>query len=84
QLGRVGGGIGTVSETASLVSMATAGLLGAAIGIPLVFLLSGVMCILGGTVALMGLPSLTLKDKPQESTEPSSEVDIDGAMPQVA
>ncbi|HUP28324.1 MAG TPA: MFS transporter, partial [Chloroflexia bacterium] len=49
QLGRVGGGIGTVSETASLVSMATAGLLGAAIGIPLVFLLSGVMCILGGT-----------------------------------
>lgn len=64
QLGRVGGGIGTISDTATLGSMGLAGLLGAAIGIPLVFFIAGVMCVLGGTVAFFGLPSLTLKDKP--------------------
>jgi DHA3 family macrolide efflux protein-like MFS transporter len=70
QLGRVGGGIGTVSETASLLSMSLAGMLGAAIGIPLVFLLGGVMCILGGTVALFGIPSLTLANHVEETPEP--------------
>ena len=82
QLGRVGGGIGTVSETASLSSMGLAGLLGSLIGIPLVFLLAGVMCILGGTVALLGLPSLTLKDAPQE--EAGSPLEADTAIAQVA
>jgi len=68
QLGRVGGGIGTISDTASLGSMAIAGVLGAVLGIPLVFLLAGVMCILGGTVALMGLPSVTLRDKVDDTS----------------
>lgn len=62
QLGRVGGGMGTISDTATLGSMAMAGVLGAAIGIPVVFFIAGVMCILGGIVGLLGLPSLTLKD----------------------
>ena len=68
QLGRVGGGMGTVSDTATLSSMALAGALGSVLGIPLVFFIAGVMCILGGTVALLGLPSVTLKDKPEESS----------------
>jgi MFS family permease len=67
QLGRVGGGLGTISDTASLGSMALAGMLGAVLGIPLVFLLAGVMCILGGTVALVGLPSVTLRDKVEDA-----------------
>src|SRR5687768_14735485 len=83
QLGRVGGGIGTVSETTSLASMGLAGLLGSLIGIPLVFLISGVMCILGGTVALVGLPSLTLKDAPQEEDGTAS-IGPDTSMAQVA
>jgi DHA3 family macrolide efflux protein-like MFS transporter len=66
QLGRVGGGIGTISDTATLGSMALAGVLGSVLGIPLVFFLAGLMCILGGTVALLALPSLTLKDAPTE------------------
>jgi MFS family permease len=81
QLGRVGGGIGTVSETASLSSMALAGVLGATIGIPLVFFFAGVMCVLGCTVALFGLPSLTLKDMPQ--ADPST-LDSDGGLVQAA
>jgi MFS family permease len=64
QLGRVGGGIGTVSETASIISMSLAGVLGAAWGIPVVFVLSGVLCILGGLLALVGLPHVGLKDHP--------------------
>lgn len=66
QLGRVGGGIGTVSDTASLGSMGMAGVLGAAIGIPVVFALSGAMCVLAGVIALTMLPNLTLKDKVEE------------------
>jgi MFS transporter, DHA3 family, macrolide efflux protein len=75
QLGRVGGGMGTVSETASLGSMALAGVLGSMIGIPLIFFFAGVLCILGGTVALLGLPSITLKDMPaDEPPAPSSDL----------
>ena len=66
QLGRVGGGIGTISDTATLGSMALAGALGSVLGIPLVFFLAGLMCMLGGFVALVALPSLTLKDAPME------------------
>jgi MFS transporter, DHA3 family, macrolide efflux protein len=72
QLGRVGGGMGTVSETASLSSMALAGVLGAMIGIPMVFFIAGVMCMLGGTVALLGVPSVTLKDVPQGDASTAS------------
>ncbi|HEX9987401.1 MAG TPA: MFS transporter [Chloroflexia bacterium] len=82
QLGRVGGGMGTVSETASLGSMGMAGLLGAAIGIPFVFLLSGVICILAGIVALAGLPNLTIKDAPVGDA--SATVGSDPQMAQVA
>jgi DHA3 family macrolide efflux protein-like MFS transporter len=66
QLGRVGGGMSTISDTATLSSMALAGALGAVLGIPFVFLLAGVMCILGGIVGLLGLPALTLKDMTAE------------------
>jgi DHA3 family macrolide efflux protein-like MFS transporter len=65
QLGRVGGGMSTVNDSTSLLSMALAGMLGATIGIPLVFLLGGLICILGGIIALVGLPAVTLKDMPQ-------------------
>lgn len=60
-LGRVGGGIGTVAETSSILSMSLAGVVGAAIGIPLVFALAGGLCIAGGLASLV-LPALTLKD----------------------
>jgi MFS family permease len=66
QLGRVGGGISTVSETASITSMALAGALGALLGIPTVIALSGLMCILAGLLAHFGLPAITLKDKVAE------------------
>jgi MFS family permease len=73
QLGRVGGGMGTVSETASLTSMGLAGLLGSIVGIPMVFLFSGVLCTLAGVTALVGLPSLRLNDatrQDQQGEEP--------------
>jgi len=60
-LGRVGGGIGTVSETSSILSMSLAGVVGAALGIPLVFAIAGGLCIAGGLASLV-LPALTLKD----------------------
>ncbi|MEO5951208.1 MAG: MFS transporter, partial [Chloroflexia bacterium] len=81
QLGRVGGGMGTVADTASLASMGLAGLLGAAIGIPLVFLLAGVLCAIAGLLALFGLPSVKLDDSPQQ--EPT-ELGREGQLAQVA
>ncbi|HEX9990559.1 MAG TPA: MFS transporter [Chloroflexia bacterium] len=66
QLGRVGGGIGTIVDTATLGSMSLAGVFGAMWGIPFVFLVSGVLCALGGVLAWALLPALTLKDKVEE------------------
>jgi MFS family permease len=66
QLGRVGGGIGTVSETANITSMALAGALGALLGIPIVIALAGIMCVLAGILAQVGLPGITLEDKARE------------------
>jgi MFS family permease len=60
QLGRVGGGIGTVSEVASITSMSLAGVLGAALGIPTVFVLGGLLCVAGGLLAWAALPALTV------------------------
>lgn len=79
QLGRVGGGIGTIVDTATLASMSLAGALGATLGIPFVFLLSGLACIVGGLIALFMLPVLTLKDKVEEpalvpQVEPQSDM----------
>jgi MFS family permease len=82
QLGRVGGGIGTVSETANITSMALAGVLGALIGIPIVIALAGVMCVLAGMLAQVGLPGLTLKDKAEEE-QPAMET-ADTPVRQVA
>jgi MFS family permease len=66
QLGRVGGGIGTVTEVASITSMGMAGVLGATLGIPLVFAISGVVLVIAGALAWVALPNLTLKDKVEE------------------
>ncbi len=66
QLGRVGGGIGTVVEAATVTSMSLAGVFGAAIGIPFVFFLGGLLCTLAGVLAWTFLPALTLKDKEPE------------------
>lgn len=66
KLGRVGGGMGTVTEAATVTSMSLAGLLGSIIGAPLVFAIAGVLCILGGVLAWTRLPAVTLKDKPEE------------------
>ena len=71
QLGRVGGGIGTISEAASLGSMSLAGFLAASLGIPLVFFIAGVMCIAGGVLALVGLPNLTLDDMIEREIAPA-------------
>jgi MFS transporter, DHA3 family, macrolide efflux protein len=69
QLGRVGGGFGTVTEAATLASMSLAGVLGAALGIPTVFLLGGIICTLMGTLAWALLPPITPKDTPSPSVE---------------
>ena len=66
QLGRVGGGIGTISDTATLASMSMAGALGAVLGIPLVFALGGILCILGGVLAWAALPPVSVKDKVED------------------
>ncbi|MBF6613314.1 MAG: MFS transporter [Chloroflexi bacterium] len=66
QLGRVNGGVGTVIDTATLGSMSLAGVLGAMLGIPVVFLIAGVICLLMGVTAWLVLPAITLKDKPEE------------------
>lgn len=80
QLGRVGGGIGTIVDTATLGSMSLAGVFGAMWGIPFVFLISGVLCALGGVLAWVLLPGLTLKDKVEEDTPAEAPV----AAPQLA
>lgn len=69
QLGRVGGGIGTITDTATLTSMSLAGAVGAMVGIPLVFAIGGVLCILGGVLAWAALPAVTLKDKAEEDAD---------------
>jgi hypothetical protein len=51
-----------VSDTAGLVAMGPAGLLAGRLGIPLVFLLSGLLCVASGTLAWTRLPALTLRD----------------------
>ena len=82
QLGRVGGGIATVSETASITSMVLAGVLGALLGFPIVIALSGLMCILAGILALVGLPAITPKDKAGEHQNAFDE--FEAQVPQVA
>jgi MFS family permease len=72
QLGRVGGGLGTVIDTASLASMSLAGVLGALLGVPVVFLLGGLLCMAGGVLAWATLPTLTLKDMPEEAPRAES------------
>jgi MFS family permease len=62
QLGRANGGISTIAESASVTSMSLAGVLGALIGVPAVFLIGGLMCIAAGLLAWVRLPALTLKD----------------------
>ncbi len=63
QLGRVGGGMGTITDTATLTSMSLAGALGALIGIPAVFAIAGLLCTIGGALAWAVIPPVTLKDK---------------------
>jgi MFS family permease len=60
-LGRVGGGLGTVTETSTILSMSLSGVVGATIGIPMLFAIAGGLCIAGGLASLV-LPALTLKD----------------------
>ncbi len=64
QLGRVGAGMNTVTDAASLISMSLAGVLGATLGIPLVFLLGGLLCIGGGVLSWVMLPGLRVSDVP--------------------
>src|SRR5207253_246509 len=48
QLGRVNGGMGAVMEAATLLSMSLAGAFGAALGIPTVFVVGGLICAASG------------------------------------
>jgi MFS transporter, DHA3 family, macrolide efflux protein len=66
QLGRVGGGFATVADFTSIVSMSLAGVAGAALGIPVVFAVSGTICVLMGIVTWLVLPALTLADQVHE------------------
>jgi MFS family permease len=74
QLGRVGGGIGTIVDTASLVSMSLAGLLAGVLGIPLTFFIGGALCVVAGAIAWAFTPRLTLKDKPEEPVDEASAI----------
>ena len=51
-LGRIGSAMNTIIGAANLLSMASAGLLGALLGIRNVFLLAGLLCMLAGLLAL--------------------------------
>ncbi len=74
QLGRVGGGMNTVTDAAALISMSLAGVLGATLGIPVVFILGGVLCIGSGLLAWVTLPALRVSDTPPTpATEPANE-----------
>jgi MFS transporter, DHA3 family, macrolide efflux protein len=72
QLGRVGGGFATVADSASVVSMGVAGAVGSIVGIPVVFALAGILCVLMGLASWVLLPALTLKDKVEDSGSSSS------------
>jgi predicted MFS family arabinose efflux permease len=72
QLGRVGGGLTTVVEAATLVSMSLAGVLGAALGIPMLFVIGGAICVAMGVAAWSLLPAITLKDKVEEGEPPGT------------
>lgn len=74
QLGRVGAGLSTVSDATALISMSLAGLLGATLGIPTVFMLGGVICLGGGILAWVMLPVLHATAAPAAPTaEPQTE-----------
>lgn len=75
QLGRVGGGLQTMIDSATLVSMSLAGALGAALGIPVVFLIGGLLCLAAGSLAWAFIPALTLKDKVEEPAPAALEED---------
>jgi MFS family permease len=65
QLGRVSGGLGTVIDAAALTSMSMAGVLGATLGIPLVFLLAGALTVLMGLVAWVLIPAVSARSQPE-------------------
>jgi MFS family permease len=77
QLGRVGGGLGTVMDTALLLSMGLAGVAATFLGIPIVFLLAGILCAGSGALGWALLPAQTLRDKvpaDEPETEPPADV----------
>jgi MFS family permease len=71
QLGRVGGGFATISDSASIVSMGAAGAVGSLLGIPMVFVIAGILCAIMGFVAWALLPAVTLKDMVADSSADS-------------
>ena len=77
QLGRVGGGLGTLGDAASLASMSLAGALGAALGIPVVFVLGGLFCIAGGVLAWVTLPAISARSHAARPAQP----DVDAVAP---
>ncbi len=79
QLGRVGGGIATIADAASLISMGLAGVFGTLVGVPVVFLIGGIMCALGGIAAWVLLPPLTLKDKPVEVVDKGAGAQVESS-----
>jgi MFS family permease len=74
QLGRVGGGFTTLGDTASVLSISGAGVAAAALGIPVVFAIAGVLCLAMGVASWALLPGLTLKDKVQDEETPDDGV----------
>jgi MFS family permease len=77
QLGRVGGGLGTVMDTALLLSMGLAGVAATFLGIPIVFLLAGILCAGSGALGWALLPAQTLRDKvPDDGPETAPPADV--------
>jgi MFS family permease len=73
QLGRVTGGFTTMADSASILSMSMAGAVGSVVGIPVVFALAGVLCVVMGVAAWAVLPPVTLKDKVDGLSPPAGD-----------
>jgi MFS family permease len=85
QLGRVGGGLGTVMDTTLLLSMGLAGVAATFLGIPIVFLLAGIFCAGAGALGWALLPALTLRDKvPDDGPEAQPPADVPAASDPLA
>jgi MFS family permease len=73
--GRVGASLNTVISTASLLSMALAGILGEAIGVRSVFIVGGTITVFAGMVAYL-IFRTARSNRPSEQIVPASQIGV--------